>query len=207
LTVHNGRTERHHADPTVATPEPAEPPGKDQSNQTNSRTGRKRRTAIHVVAPAVVAMDGDELAVDRLYQRLASDRNPKVLPLVVRLHDPSPGLGWRNRERREIADRGAPDLVLALALAHHLVISNNVPVASVVGWLADLGGHLVVEFVSKQDRMVQELLLDKIDNYDDWEQAAFEHELEARFEILERTPLESGTRFLYFARARPRPAS
>jgi len=60
LTVHNGRTERHHADPTVATPEPAEPPGKDQSNQTNSRTGRKRRTAIHVVAPAVVAMDGDD---------------------------------------------------------------------------------------------------------------------------------------------------
>jgi SAM-dependent methyltransferase len=150
----------------------------------------------------VVAMDGDPLAVDRLYQRLAAERNDQVLPLVMRLHDPSPGLGWRNRERRELLERGRPDLVLALALAHHLVIANNVPVASLLDWLAGLGGHLVIEFVSKQDAMVKRLLLDKIDNYDDWEQPAFERELEARFEVRERLALASGTRFLYFARSR-----
>jgi hypothetical protein len=60
LTVHNGRTERHQVDQTGAAPEPAEPPGEDQSNQTTSRIGRKRRTAIHVLPPAVVAMDGDD---------------------------------------------------------------------------------------------------------------------------------------------------
>jgi SAM-dependent methyltransferase len=157
-------------------------------------------------ADHVVAMDGDELAIDRLYEKLAAEGNSKILPLVVRLDDPSPALGWRNRERRTIADRGAPDLVLALALAHHLVITNNIPVASLLAWLAGLGDFLVVEFVSKQDPMVEKLLLNKIDNYDDWERAAFETELEARFDVLERLALESGTRFLYFARSRHSPS-
>ena len=154
-------------------------------------------------ADRVIAMDGDEVAIDRFYQRLAAGRASKILPLVVHLHDPSPGLGWRNRERRDLASRGRPDLTLALALAHHLVISNNIPLADLFEWLQSLGGHLVIEFVSKQDPMVQKLLLDKIDNYDDWDEAVFERQLMARFEVIERVGLGSGTRFLYFARSRP----
>jgi SAM-dependent methyltransferase len=154
------------------------------------------------VADHVLAIDGDPVAVDRLYRRLRG-LNTKILPLVVRLTDPSPGLGWRGRERAPLDRRGSPDLVLALAVVHHLVLTENVPVAEVVDWLADLDAALVIEFVSKNDPMVQRLLRDKVDNYDDWERSAFEAVLASRFSIAERHELDSGTRFLYLARPLP----
>jgi SAM-dependent methyltransferase len=164
-------------------------------------TGEFSRIAAET-AEYVVAIDGDELAVDRLYTALAQERNTRIQPLVVRFNDPSPGLGWRNEERGPLEQRSRPDLVLALALAHHLVITANVPVAAVLSWLADTAPCFVVEFVSKQDPMVKQLLLNKIDDYVDWEKPRFEAELEARGEIVDRLELSSGTRFLYLARRR-----
>ena len=60
---------------------------------------------------------------------------------TMNLADPSPGLGWRGLERKSLPDRGKPDLVLALALVHHVAISANVPVKEFVDWLASLGSR------------------------------------------------------------------
>src|SRR4029453_14650276 len=75
--------------------------------------------------------------------------------------DPSPGLGWRGRERAPFFDRARPDAVLALALLHHLAITGNVPLAELVDWLHSLGGRLVVEFVDPADPMADRLLANK----------------------------------------------
>jgi SAM-dependent methyltransferase len=164
-------------------------------------TGEFSRLAA-AAAGQVVAIDGDEIAIDRLYRALAAEPATNVLPLVVPLTEPSADLGWRGRERQSLERRGSPDLVLALALAHHLVLSGNIPLGSMIGWLADLGAALVIEFVGKDDPMVERLLLDKIDNYDDWTRPAFEAALGEAFEIVDRAALASGTRFLYLARPR-----
>ena len=97
-----------------------------------------------------------------------------------------------------------PDLVLALALAHHLVITGNIPVNALVVLARRVRRpSLVVEFVERSgDPMVKQLLLNKIDNYDDWERERFETELEQRCRIVDRLELGSGTRSLYLARAR-----
>ncbi|MCB0358544.1 MAG: hypothetical protein KDD44_02880, partial [Bdellovibrionales bacterium] len=71
-------------------------------------------------ADYVVAMDQDPASVDLLYQHLRDNQVTNVLPLVIDLADPSPALGWANRERRAFADRSAPDLMLFLAVIHHL---------------------------------------------------------------------------------------
>ena len=149
---------------------------------------------------AAVAMDGDQLAIDRLYLSLKqsqerSDRN--ILPLVNNLVDPSPRLGWRGLERKSLEDRGRPDLTLALALIHHLVIGANVPLAELVAWLAELGPRLVIEFVGKEDAMVRKLLLNKVDHYADYDQGFFEQQLRRHFRLEERLELQSGTRTLY----------
>ncbi len=125
-----------------------------------------------------------------------------ALPLVFNVADPSPALGWRGQERKELAERGRPDLVLALALIHHIIIAANVPLDEFLDWLASLGAHLVLEFVTKEDPMVRRLLLNKEDRYADYEQPVFERLLEERFEVLRSLPLESGTRTLYFAQTR-----
>ena len=150
----------------------------------------------------VVAFDADHLAVERLYRGIRDAGPDNILPLVGNLADPSPALGWRHRERQALAERPAPDLTLCLALVHHLVISANIPLAEVVAWLAGLDSHLVIEFVSKEDAMVERLLQNKDDIYDDYEIGNFERLLRERFEIVERQTFHSGTRTLYFARSR-----
>jgi len=153
-------------------------------------------------ADYVVALDVDHLAVDRHYRELKARGPGNVLPLVGNLADASPALGWRHRERQALGERGRPDLVLALALIHHLVITANIPLPELLDWLAGLGSHLVIELVTKQDPMVRKLLRNKEDRYHDYETPAFEAGLGERFEVLRREPLHHGTRVLYFARPR-----
>ena len=147
-------------------------------------------------AATVVAMDGDHACVDRLY-RLAD--SPNVLPLCVDLANPSPAMGWRGRERKRIEDRGQPQLILCLGLIHHLVISANIPLAEVIDWLASFGAEVILEFPSKKDRMVQALLRNKRDQYDDYSQASLEAQLRRHFDIDLCESLPSGERTLYHA--------
>jgi SAM-dependent methyltransferase len=147
----------------------------------------------------VVAMDADHLAIDKLYQALKHEKASNILPLIVNVTDPSPNLGWRNMERKRIDERGRPDLVLALALIHHVVIGGNIPMSEFVQWLRDLGGNLVIEFVTRKDPMVITLLRNKEDHYADYHEDVFERELAARFRISKRQPLGSETRIMYHA--------
>ena len=162
-----------------------------------------RMAAAH--ADHVVAMDSDHAVVERLYIGLKRDGPKNVLPLCVNLADPSPGLGWRGQERLPLEARGRPDLALALALVHHLAIGANVPLGDVVGWLADLGGDLVVEFVTRQDPMVQVLLRNRDDHYGDYDLAVFERLLGERLHVVSREEICDGARVLYFARQPTRP--
>ncbi len=153
-------------------------------------------------AEYVVALDVDHLAVDRLFRDLKARGPDNILPLLGNLADLSPALGWRHRERMALTERQRPELVIALALIHHLVITANIPLPELVDWLAGLGSHLVIEFVTKDDPMVEKLLRNKEDIYHDYEQPVFETCLAERFEVLRQQPLQNGNRTLYFARPR-----
>ncbi len=151
-------------------------------------------------ADYVVAVDGDEAVVDRLYRRLHAEGRRDVLALVMNLTDPSGGLGWCNNERAPFTARVRPDATLALALVHHLAIGANVPLGYVVQWLASFGGKLVVEFVHPDDPMVQRLLANKPEGlFDDYRQDLFEGLLAEACRIDATVPLPGGTRTLYLA--------
>ena len=165
--------------------------------------GRYSRIAAEGSA-YTIALDVDHGVVERLYRSLAQGDERTILPLVGDIADPSPGLGWRGRERLPLAERGAPDLVLALALVHHLMISRTIPQRELVDWLADLGGELVVEFPDRDDVMVKRLLSRKREgSHPDYTRSAFEESLRARFEIVSSVELPSGTRALYHATPHP----
>ena len=146
----------------------------------------------------VLALDSDHATVEALYRSLRESGEARILPMVADLADPSPGLGWRGRERRPLTERGRPDLVLCLALVHHLSIAANVPLAEVVGWLASLGAPVVVEFPAREDPMVRRLLAAKREGaHPDYERGRFERLLDERFAVRRREALESGTRHMY----------
>lgn len=153
-------------------------------------------------ARTVVAIDADHDALDTLYRALASAGDRRILPLLVNLADPSPARGWRGRERRGLVERGRPDLVLCLALLHHLVIAANVPPAEVLAWLADLGGEVVLEHVGFDDPMVRRLLRNRTDRDPDYARPAFERLVAARFTVLHQASIGTGTRTLYHLRPR-----
>jgi len=150
-------------------------------------------------AEYVVAMDADHATVERLYRSLRKAGERKVLPLVVNLADPSPALGWRGRERRPLSDRGRPDVVLCLALVHHLSINANIPLEEIVSWLHSLQARVVVEFVDRTDPMVQRLLANKAIKHEDYTAARFEDLLARRFAFRRRAELSTGARRLYDA--------
>lgn len=149
-------------------------------------------------ADLVIAMDTDHQSIDRLHRRLSSGPD-NILPLVGNLADPSPALGWKCMERKTLEERGKPDLVIFLALIHHLVIRANIHVDELVNWLGDLRADLVIEFVEKSDPMVQRLLQNKEDLYADYDRINFERCLAMRFEIDRTAAICDGNRTLYYA--------
>ena len=128
----------------------------------------------------------------------ASEGERRILPLVVDLADPSPAIGWRSRERPAFVERMRPDLVLCLAVVHHLALTNNVPLDEIVAFLADFGAPLVVEFPHRDDVMATRLLARKRSGlFDSYDVANWEKALEQRFTVEDRQELPSGNRTIY----------
>lgn len=153
-------------------------------------------------ADAVVAVDADEVVVDRLYRKLRSDGNGVITPSCVDLSDLVGGSGWFGLQRDSILDRWKSDLVLALAVIHHVVISDSVPMAEFIRLVRTLGVEAVVEFPTEDDPKVQRLLRNKAgEPTHEYSRATFEGLLKGVFQIEAREVLPSGTRVLYHLRA------
>jgi len=150
----------------------------------------------------VVAVDGDPGAVDRSYLDATRSPDARVLPLWIDLVNPSPALGWSGEERDSLLARGPADLVLALALIHHLAISNNVPLPSLADFFARAGSWLLLEFVPKDDPQTQKLLASREDIFDDYDLENLEKAFASKFEIREAVSIPDSRRRMYLMRKR-----
>ncbi len=162
-------------------------------------TGVFSRLAVDAGAQ-VVSWDVDPAAVERSYLELQREGPRALLPLVLDLTNPSGSVGWANEERMSLAERGPVDLVMALALIHHLAISNNVPLERIADFLAPLARHLLIEFVPKEDSQVQRLLATREDIFDGYTQSDFEAAFARHYETVERQPIRETSRTLYLLR-------
>lgn len=149
-----------------------------------------------------VAFDIDSACVEMHFLECQKLRIRNVLPLCLDLTNPSPGIGWAHTERRSHIGRGPVDLAMALALIHHLRISNNVPLTNIAEYFHRICRHLLVEFVPKNDPQVQRLLRSREDIFCDYTQEGFEHSFQNHFGVLESLPLEKDGRILYLMEAR-----
>ncbi len=148
----------------------------------------------------VVAADADPLVVDRLYNVLKKEKNSKILPLYLDLADSGGGIGWRGKERPGFFDRGNPEIVLYLAVIHHLAITYNVPLAAQIEMLASLTPELVIEFPHANDPMVKRLLKNKREGiHNDYSLPVFEQLLCDKFDIRSSMLLAGGTRTIFHA--------
>ena len=149
-----------------------------------------------------VALDADAAAVEKSYRDAVQAQDAHLLPLVQDLGNPSPASGWSHAERDSLLARGPADAVLALALVHHLCISNHVPFTELAAFLARAGRWLAIEFVPKSDAQVQRLLRNRDDVFAHYTQDAFEAAFGACFESRQRLALPESERVLYWMRTR-----
>ena len=142
----------------------------------------------------VVAVDGDHEAVDILYREAREGGDRNIIPLVMDLANPSPGQGWAGQERAAFVKRQSPDMVLCLALVHHLRVSANIPISMFIEWLRSLDAALIVEFIGRDDEMFRKLVENKREDYADYTSENFQSEIEKRFTIEDRMGLKKGKR-------------
>jgi hypothetical protein len=161
-----------------------------------ANTGDFSRLAVRGGA-WVIAFDADPAAVELNYQRVVADGEPRILPLLMDLANPSPSLGWDLRERMSLVERGPADAILALALVHHLAISRNLPFDLIAQSLARLGRDLIIEYVPKSDPQAQRLLRSRADIFGAYDREAFERAFKLRFRVIERADLPGSDRILY----------
>lgn len=147
-----------------------------------------------------ISCDVDMSAVERNYL-LSKDLNEThLLPLVLDLTNPSSGIGWSNRERNSFLDRGPADAVFALALIHHLAISNNLPFDKIADFFRTACEFLVIEFVPKNDSQVQRLLTTRKDIFPFYTQECFQKIFSGFFVIEDSVKIKESERTLYLMR-------
>ena len=154
----------------------------------------------------VVAADGDPDAVEILYRRVRQARAP-IAPMVLDLCNPSPAIGFRNRERPSFLERVRADAVLALALLHHLHVSGNLPLEAVRDLFCDLTRDaLVLEFVPPADPMFRRLTRFRRESFDSLTLERCIEAFRPRFDLVRQDPVPGTPRTLLLFRRRERAA-
>lgn len=149
-----------------------------------------------------VASDIDPVAVEKNYLAIKQTGEKSILPLVIDLTNPSAAIGWANRERDSFFQRGPVDLVMALALIHHISISNNVPLGSFAATLASVGKWAIVEFVPKSDSQVKRLLATRKDIFPHYTEEGFEAAFGEYFKIEQKEKVPGSERTLYLLKSK-----
>ena len=142
----------------------------------------------------VVSIDTDMQAVDRLCTSLkGSDRN--ILPLCVDLARPTPAAGWENRENASFLARcaGHFDTVMMLAVLHHLMLRNQIPMERIAALCSDLTTRwLILEWVPPTDPKFQELLRGREEIYTHITEVAFRDAFAEYFTTIDELTLANG---------------
>jgi len=144
-----------------------------------------------------VCFDIDPVAVEKNYRLTKKQHEEHMLPLLLDLTNPSPLLGWANQERSSLSARGPVDVVMALALIHHLAISANLPLDSVASYFATLGQYLIIEFIPKTDSKVQILLSTRKDIFPDYSEQGFERAFKEYYDIVQKKSITGSQRTIF----------
>jgi ribosomal protein L11 methylase PrmA len=144
-----------------------------------------------------VSFDIDPGAVEINYLTCNKEMSKNLLPLILDITNPSSGIGWENKERESLKDRGPVDLFLVLALVHHLVIGSNIPMIYLVDFFSNHCKWLIVEYVPKNDSQVQKMLSNREDVFSNFSKEYFENAFRQKFNLIDCRNIYASGRILY----------
>ena len=150
----------------------------------------------------VVSLDSDSAALEVLWRTAAKQKKP-ITAMVADIARPTPAAGWRNREHLSLLDRltGEFDLVLMLAVIHHLILRHQLPLVHIAALCAGLTRRwLLLEWVPPSDPMFQEWLRGRDDLYGHLTEDDLTHAFAPHFAVVDRAQLGNGRVLLLFDR-------
>lgn len=153
---------------------------------------------------SVVAIDNDPVVVGNVWRKARAEKL-NILPLVINLSRPSPAIGWRNRECQSFLDRarGGFDCVLMLAVIHHLLVTERIPLAEIIELAAEITtGILIIEFIAPEDSMFRRIARGRGNLFRDLTVELFEATCKTHFEIIRSQHMDQSSRWLYLLRKR-----
>jgi len=148
----------------------------------------------------VAAADFDANCINNLYNNLKKTAEINIQPLVIDISNPSPSIGVNSSERKSFMNRTKADLVMALALLHHLAIGKNIPFSMIADMFHHLGQTLIIEFIPKDDEKVKLMLTGKKDIYKEYNEENFLAAFEKYFSIAEKVTIPGSQRILFLMR-------
>lgn len=184
-----------------------------QGTASDQKTASARGTAVDqetasaggtAVGPkTIVAVDFDWQCIQGLYDTTKGQASSPILPLIVDLANPTPASGFHHTERASFTSRSRSDLVIALALIHHLALAKNIPLSKIGAYLADLTrAYLVAEFVPLTDEKSQVLIRNKSQWHSPYDENGFEAAFDPYFTIERKERIGDTERMLYLLKRR-----
>jgi ribosomal protein L11 methylase PrmA len=164
-------------------------------------TGDYSNVALKNGAECSIGFDFDHGALELAFSR-ASEESLNFLPLFLDASNPSPNQGWHQSERKGLSERASADAIIALAFIHHIAIGRNVPIDEITSWLTSLAPQGVIEFVPKQDPMIQRMLALRVDIFPEYTEENFINSLSRNSEIIEKQSVTAAGRKLIWYRRR-----
>jgi SAM-dependent methyltransferase len=146
----------------------------------------------------VIALEDDDICVDSIDKAIIQSKKKNFYCLRADLAETTPNMGVLGKEFSSIYKRAKSQMVLGLALIHHLFISNQlnfVQIASMFNKFTEK--YVIIEFIPIEDEKVQFLIKDKKRDYQDYTVEKFTTAIERYFIIKEIVKLEGSNRILY----------
>jgi SAM-dependent methyltransferase len=147
-------------------------------------------------ASHVIALEFDKNCVDQIEKRIEETGNIKLHTLLGDLSQTSPDFGLLGKEHSSIFKRAKSDLVLALALVHHLALTKMIPFELIADLVYEFSNrYVLLEFIEKTDRKVHQLLQNNPRYYPSKEE--FEVIIQRKFNLIQQKTLDRSVRTLY----------
>jgi hypothetical protein len=149
---------------------------------------------------STISVDFDHYSINQLYRKIKKSNVLNCIPLIIDFSNPSPAIGLNNEEHISFLERIKVDLVMALAVVHHLAIAKNIPFERIAKILSAMGKYLIIEFVPKEDEKVELMLNSGVRISHEYNEDKFLKAFGDYFSILKKEQISDTKRTIYIMR-------
>jgi hypothetical protein len=143
----------------------------------------------------IIAIESDDICVDIMEAKIHKENSSNINVLMQELAETTPNLGVVEKEIKSIFTRAQSEMALALALEHHLHISNQISFSQIAEMFSLFSKrYLITEFVPANDEKVRILVKDRNVSLNEYTIENFTIALSKYYKIIEQTEIMGSKR-------------